>query len=89
MENDLKKFRVIFGEADTAQSETIIFVDEKIGLPVRQEFYSLADGQRTLTMTVELKNLKLEADGALFTIPPDHKRVSSEEFRASLTQENE
>lgn len=79
-ENELTKYRVVLGEAENAGAETIIFVDEKLGLPVRQEFYSLIDGQRTLTMTVELKNLKLEAEDALFVVPADYKKVSTEEF---------
>lgn len=88
-ENNLAKYRVVFGEAENAVSETIIYVDEAAELPVKQEFYSLGGGERVLTMTVELRNLKLEAEAALFNIPPDFKKVSAEEFRTILKKENE
>jgi hypothetical protein len=86
-ENNLARYRVVLGDADAAKSESLIFVDEGAGLPVRQEFYSLEGDQRTLTMTVELKNLKLEADDELFLVPKDFKKVSIEEFRAILRKE--
>lgn len=86
-ENNLTKYRVVLGESD--KSETLVFVDESVNLPVRQEFYSLADGQRILTMTIELRNLKLEAEAELFSVPKDYKKVSMEEFRTILKKENE
>ena len=77
-ENNLTQYRVSFGEA--GKSETLIFVDENIGLPVRQEFYSLENGERVLTMTIELKNFKAEAANDLFIAPKDFKKVSAKEF---------
>jgi hypothetical protein len=88
-ENNLAKYRVVFGDEETAKSESIIFVDENAGLPVRQEFYSLDSGQRALTMTVELKNLRLEAADDLFTIPANYRKASPEELRTILKKENE
>ena len=77
-ENNLSKYRVRFGDAE--KSETIIFIDEAAGFPVRQEFYSLEGEQKILTMTVELKNLKLEAAEDLFVVPADFRKVSREDF---------
>ena len=88
-ENNLTKYRVIFGEADNAKSESMIFIDESVNLPVRQEFYSLSGEQKTLTMIIELKNLKLEADADLFSVPKDFRKVSIEEIRSVLKKENE
>ena len=88
-ENNLVKYRVVFGEAENARSESLIFVDENVNLPVRQEFYSIQGEQKTLTMTVELKNLKLEAAAELFAVPADYRRVSFEEFQKILKKENE
>lgn len=88
-ENNLLKYRVVFGEAENARAESLIFIDENVNLPVKQEFYSLEGGQKTLTMTVELKNLKLEAQIELFDVPKDYRKVSLEEFRAILKKENE
>jgi hypothetical protein len=77
-ENNLSKYRVRFGDAE--KSEIVIFIDENAGFPVKQEFYSLEGEQKTLTMTVELKNLKLEAAEDLFALPKDFRKVSREEF---------
>lgn len=86
-ENNLAKYRVTFGDAE--RSEALVFVDETVNLPVRQEFYSREGEQKILTMTVELRNLKLEAETSLFEIPGDFRKVSIEEFKAILKKENE
>lgn len=88
-ENNLTKYRVVFGDAENSKSESLIFVDEAAKLPVRQEFYSVEGEQKTLTMTIELKNLKLEAADDLFVVPADYRKVSREEFAGILRKENE
>lgn len=88
-ENNLSKYRVVFGDAENAKSESLIFIDEAAGLPVRQEFYSVEGEQKTLTMTVELKNLKLEAASDLFAVPADYQKVSREEFAGISRKEDE
>jgi hypothetical protein len=83
---NLTKYRV--RTDDGAPSEIIVYVDEKIGLPVKQEFYVLGDAQKkTLTYSFELKNLKLDTDAELFAVPADFKKVAPEEFRKTLRNE--
>ena len=86
-ENNLAKYRAVFGDAE--KSEALIFVDETVNLPVRQEFYSRSGDEKTLTMTVEFRNLKLEAGAELFAVPKNFRKVSAEEFRKLLKKENE
>lgn len=86
-ENNLMQYRVSFGDAENAKSETLIFIDENIGLPVRQEFYSISGEQKTLMMTIELRNFKTEAGNDLFDVPKDYRKVSAEEFRKILQSE--
>lgn len=62
-------------------TEILIYVDESSGFPVRQEFYSVGNGQKILNFRFELRNLKIPADENLFTIPGDYRRVSETEFR--------
>lgn len=81
-ENGLIKYRVVL--EDSRNTETIIYVDEKIGLPVRQEFYSLEGEQKNLQYTMELKNFKREANADLFEIPKNYREVSLEEFQKNL-----
>ncbi len=78
-ENNLVKYQVNL--KDAKNSETIIYVDEKIGLPVKQEFYSIVGERKILTLTVELKNFSLAADASIFEVPKDYRRVSPNEFR--------
>ncbi|HEY8560258.1 MAG TPA: hypothetical protein VIL74_07765 [Pyrinomonadaceae bacterium] len=80
---NLTKYRV--RPAESAASEVYLYVDEKNGLPVKQEFYSTAAPKAPL-YTVELKNLRLDADESLFILPADFKRVSPEEFAERVRQ---
>lgn len=81
-ENGLTKYRVNLDES--LDAETIVFVDENLNLPVRQEFYSLRDGERTRTYAVEMRNFRLQTDAGLFEIPANYKRVSLETLRAAV-----
>ncbi len=74
-ENNLTKYRVRL--ADSNISEILIFVDETLKLPVKQEFYSIAGEQKTLTLLVELKNFLTSADENLFKLPQDYKRTQT------------
>jgi hypothetical protein len=77
-ENDFMIYRVILDDA--VSSEIIIFVDEKIGLPIKQEFYNIRDGQKVLISKVELRNFTLQADAKLFEVPKDFQKVATKEF---------
>nr|MBA3785331.1 hypothetical protein [Acidobacteriota bacterium] len=81
-ENNFVKYLVSLDE--TKKSEIIISVDEKIGLPVKQEFYSMSNGQKTLTLTMEIKNFSLQTEAKYFEVPKDYKKVSLKEFRETL-----
>lgn len=82
-ENGLTKYAVKLNDSDAA--ETIIFVDEKINLPVRQEFYGKEVGgeQKNLTYTFEMRNFKTETPNDLFEIPKNYKKVSPENLRSA------
>jgi outer membrane lipoprotein-sorting protein len=81
-ENGLTKYRVSLDDSENA--ETIIFVDEKIGLPVRQEFYSSSGEQKTLTFTFEMRHFKTQTENILFEIPKDFRKVSLENLQAAM-----
>ncbi len=79
---NVTKYSVRLGAGDL--SEVLIYVDDAQNFPVRQEFYSIGDGQKTLNFSVELKNIKMQTDDNLFTIPKDFRQVSAEELRTIL-----
>lgn len=85
-ENGLTKYAVRLNDSDAA--ETIVFVDERINLPVRQEFYSKIGARKTLTYAVEMKNYKQSIDENTFEIPKDYKKVSLKDLKASMRKEN-
>ena len=72
-ENNLTKFRVRLN--DSTNSEILIFVDENLKMPVRQEFYSVSGEQKTLMFSVELENYQTRAEESLFVIPEDFKKI--------------
>lgn len=86
-ENGLTKYRVSLEDAPNKDSETLIFVDENLKIPVRQEFYTTSGEQKILVFSMELRNLKLEADDKLFELPKDYRKVSSNEFQKVIRQE--
>ena len=84
---NLTKYRVRLDESNF--SEILVYVDQNSGLPVKQEFYSIGgDGQKNLAYAFELKNLKLETEENLFSVPANFKKVSREEFQKTLRGEN-
>lgn len=84
-ENNLTTFRVAL---DTAQNtEILLYIDENLKFPVRQEFYSLRDGQKKLVFSAEISNFQPQADEKYFRIPADYKKVSRKEFDKIIYQE--
>jgi len=84
-ENNFVKYLVNLDE--TKKSEIIITVDESIGLPIKQEFYSISNEQRTLTLTMEMKNFNLQTEAKFFEVPKDYKKVLLKEFREILRRQ--
>ena len=64
-------------------SEMVLHYDESIGMPVKQEFYSLNDGVRTLSFSVELLNFSTEPELGLFELPAGFRKVSMNEFQTA------
>jgi hypothetical protein len=85
-ENGLSKFKAAIGE--TRASEAVVFVDDAIGLPVKQEFYSVgADGQKVLRYTVDVRDVELEAEDSLFAIPIGARKVQLAEFERMIRKD--
>ena len=78
------KYRIVVNNsaaANVSQSETMMWVDEALQMPVRSETKS-ADGTR---VTMELSEIKLEVDKELFTVPKDYQKLTFGELRKRLT----
>lgn len=78
------KYRVVVNASNAANvssSETLIWIDEALGMPIRSETKS-SDGSRS---TMELSELALEVDKNLFQVPGDYKKVPFAEIARYLT----
>jgi outer membrane lipoprotein-sorting protein len=78
------KYKTVVNSSSTenvSHSETLIWIDEVLNMPIRSETTS-PDGTRT---TMELSNIMLDVDKRLFEIPNDYERISFSELRKRMT----
>lgn len=73
-QGSVREYRGRINESDA--SEVSVFFDESIGLPVRQEFYSVSGDERKLQYSVELRDFRREVDPDTFVVPTGFSRVS-------------
>ncbi|CAN5574481.1 hypothetical protein BH24ACI3_BH24ACI3_08460 [soil metagenome] len=83
-ENGLTVFRVTF--EDSPGSQSLIYVSPELGMPIKQEFYSVTGGQRTLMSVVELRDVTTSVDDAIFRVPDGFKLVTAAEFEKIAAQ---
>ncbi|HEY6189675.1 MAG TPA: hypothetical protein VIW80_18620 [Pyrinomonadaceae bacterium] len=72
------------GEASGMQTETIVWVDESLGMPVKSETTSTGERASGSKVTMEMRDIKQEADPSLFEMPKDYKKVTSDEITAQM-----
>ena len=78
------KYRIVVNSSpplNVSQSETLMWIDEALQMPVRSETKS-ADGTR---VKMELSEIKLEVDKDLFKVPKDFQKLTFSELRKRLT----
>ena len=63
---------------DGSASEIMVFYDQSIGLPVKQEFYSIDGEARTLQYSFELRDFKTDVDASVFQIGREFRKVNNE-----------
>lgn len=76
-ENGLRKYQARI--EDSKNTEIIIFVDEKLKYPVKQEVWSVIGEKQDLVFSMELRDISLKPDPSLFVIPSDYKEKRSPE----------
>ncbi|MEO7673067.1 MAG: hypothetical protein ABIU09_03195 [Pyrinomonadaceae bacterium] len=77
-EASVVKYKLTFDGGDA--TEIIVHFDEAIGMPVKQEFFSLDGNERTLQYSVEILGFRTDVDEGLFAIPAGFRKVSLSEF---------
>jgi hypothetical protein len=76
------KYRVTSGGAQQGETvETIIWIDESLGMPIKSESITRSEAAGESKYTVEYRDIKLETDPSLFSLPKDYRKVSQEEIQ--------
>jgi hypothetical protein len=69
------KYEVSVSDETSDKTETLVWVDDELGMPIKSETrFNDASGSTT-NMTMELKDLSREVDATVFLLPPDFKKV--------------
>lgn len=71
-------------EARGVKTETIIWIDESLGMPVKSETTSTGETARGSKVSMEMRDIKQEVDASLFELPKDYKKVTSDEITAQM-----
>ena len=77
------KFRTVVNISsggNVSQSETLIWIDEALNMPIRSETTS-PDGTR---ITMELSNVTLDVDSGMFQLPNDYEKIAISDLRKRL-----
>lgn len=77
-EGSLTKYRTALD--GSAASEAIVYFDPSIGLPVKQEFFSVNGTERALEFTIELVDFRTDPDADVFELPNDFKKIPIADF---------
>jgi outer membrane lipoprotein-sorting protein len=72
------------GEAKGVTTETIIWVDESLGMPVKSETTAAGGQSGGSKFTMELRDIKLDVEAALFELPQDFKKVEYRDISAQM-----
>ena len=78
------KYRTVVNSSSSGnvtQSETFIWIDEVLNMPIRSEMTSTG-GPR---ITMELSNIRLDVDEGMFQLPNDYEKIAISELRRRLT----
>lgn len=85
-ENGLERYRVQVQGAEA--QEILIYVDKGLGMPVIQEFYSVAGETRELQYRMTVSEVSLDVDAALFEPPKEFKKVTVDEFYRTIRKDD-
>jgi outer membrane lipoprotein-sorting protein len=87
------KYRVTLirktGAEKEVTAESLIWVDESLGMPIKSEttsrhdYFGISSGDR---VTMELRDITETVDPSLFGLPPDYKKVEAEVFFKQLSK---
>ena len=84
-ERNSTKYRVVVNNSaagNVPRSETLIWIDEALNMPIRSETKSV-DGTR---ITTELTDISLDVDKRIFQVPDGYEKIALTDFRRRITK---
>jgi hypothetical protein len=72
-------------DSNSRKTETLIWIDETLQLPLRSETVATTDGEQA-NFTTELQNLNENVDATVFILPDDFRKVTAKDFEQELRQ---
>ena len=85
------KYRLDYGairEAPEARTETVVWIDETLGLPIKTEVVALENNQPNGAIsTVELREIKPEVEPKTFDVPKDFRQITFAEMQKLINQD--
>ncbi|HKP88280.1 MAG TPA: hypothetical protein VJZ26_19400 [Blastocatellia bacterium] len=70
-------------QAGTVQTDSIVYIDEETGLPLRADLTAVTSGSNARAV-LETRDIHLNPDPALFEVPSGYKKVTSEELKQQV-----
>src|SRR5215510_3854075 len=68
----------------TAQADSIVYVDQETGLPLRSEIETISSSGAGARITTVADSVQLTPDATLFDVPTAMKKVTSEELKQQV-----
>jgi outer membrane lipoprotein-sorting protein len=68
----------------TAQADSIVYIDQETGLPLRSEIDANSSSGAGARVTVSAESLQLTPDATLFDVPTNMKKVTSTELKQQV-----
>lgn len=70
------------GAGRAVTTESLVWVDEALGMPVKSETTSTGGAASGARITMEMRDVKETVDAQLFQLPPDYRKVEAREIFA-------
>jgi len=71
-------------QAGTVQADSIIYVDQQTGLPLRSEVDAMLSSGKGARVVTETSSIELQPDATLFEVPTDMKKVTTAELKQQV-----
>jgi len=71
-------------QAGTVQSDAYVYIDEATGLPLRADLNFASSTGGAATGVLETRDINLNPDPKLFTVPADYKKMTAEELKQQI-----